>query len=147
ELVDLAAASMGGWAALDGIKAQEIVTAGADWEPLQSLAPDAESRQMNTFKQTTLIDYENQRVRITFNAVRVYPSTQPVKFTEVIDGDAGMLQSPDANNKTVSERLHPSRRETRLRDFRRSPVRLLYTAKNASDLRRGEDKPGGKVKI
>ena len=146
-LVDKAAAAMGGWASLDAIKAQEFVTGGADWEPLQSLAPDANPRQMNTFSQTTLVDYEKKRMRITFDAVRVYPSTQPVKFAEVIDGDVGMLESPDATNKIVLERLHPSRHATRLRDFNRLPVRVLYTAKNASDLRREADKPGGKVKI
>ena len=146
-LVDVSAASMGGWAALDAIKSQEILTGGADWEPLQALAPAADARQMNTFGQTTLVDYEKKRLRITFDAVRVYPSTAPVKFTEVIDGDVGLLQSPDANNKVVSERLHPSRYATRLRDFNRLPLRLLYTAKNAPDLRREADKPGGKVKI
>ena len=90
-LVDVSAASMGGWAALDAIKSQEILTGGADWEPLQALAPAADARQMNTFGQTTLVDYEKKRLRITFDAVRVYPSTAPVKFTEVIDGDVGLL--------------------------------------------------------
>jgi len=146
-LVEQAAASMGGWTALEGIKTQEIVSGGADWEPLQSLAPDAPPRQMNTFTQTTLVDYEKKQLRVTFDAVRVYPSTQPVKFVEVMDAQAGMLTSPDANNKIVTERLHPSRHATRLRDFNRLPLRILYTAKNAPDLRREADRPGGKVKI
>src|SRR5262249_16334286 len=105
------------------------------------------ARQMNTFVQTTVVDYDKKRVRIVFDAMRVYPSTQPVKFTEVIDGDVGMLQSPDANGKIASERLHPSRMATRLRDVNRMPLRLLYVAKNAKDLRREADKPGGKVKL
>src|SRR5262245_48099312 len=146
-LLDAAAASMGGWGALDAVKTQELVTAGADWEPLQSLAPDSDPRQMNTFTQTVLVDYEKKRIRLAFDAVRVYPSTQPVKFTETIDAEAGMLQSPDANNKITSEPLHPSRRAARLRDFDRLPMRVLYTAKIAADLRREPDKPGGKVRL
>jgi glyoxylase-like metal-dependent hydrolase (beta-lactamase superfamily II) len=145
-LVDVSAAAMGGWPAMDAVKVQEIVTTGSDWEPLQSLAPGGDPRQMNTFTQTTLADYEKQRLRITFDATRVYPAPGPVKFTEVISGDVGMLQSSD-NGKITADRLHPSRRVTRMRDFNRLPLRLLYAAKNASDIRRDEDKPGGKLRL
>src|SRR5262245_7428573 len=105
DLVNEAAAAMGGWAALDAIKSQEIIADGADWEPLQAVALDADSRQVNNFKQTTVVDFEKKRMRLTFDAVRVYPAPGPVKFTEVIDGDVAMLQSTDAAGKPALERL------------------------------------------
>ena len=45
----------------------------------------------------------------------------------------------------MRERLHPSRMATRLRDLRRLPIRLLYTAKNAPDLTRVADMAQGKT--
>src|SRR5262245_21147680 len=147
-LVEEAAASMGGWAALDAIKSQELITGGADWESLQAVSLESDARQLNTFGQTVMVDFEKKRMRINFDAARVYPFPQPVKFTEVNDGDAAMLQTTDAATKRlISERLHPSRYAARMRDFNRLPVRVLYTAKNASDLRRDADLPGQKTKI
>ena len=132
-LVDQAAAAMGGWPALDRVTSQEIRTSGMDWEPLQTSDPIAEPRQINSFDQTLLVDYQSKRMRVTFDATRTYPTTAPVKFVEVIDGDVGMLEG-------AGERLHPSRLATRLRDYNRLPVRLLYTARNATDLMRSEDR-------
>ncbi|HET9943395.1 MAG TPA: MBL fold metallo-hydrolase [Terriglobia bacterium] len=128
QVLDKAAAAMGGWDTLNRITRQEIQSSGVDWEPLQTSEPTAEPRQINSFKQAILVDYRKHRLRLTFDAARTYPTAAPVKFVEVIDGDTGMLES----NK---ERLHPSRLATRLRDYNRMPIRLLQVAKNASDLR------------
>jgi len=138
-LVEEAAASIGGWAALDAIKTQEIRTRGGDWEPLQSVEPTGEPRQVNTFDQVLQLDFNQRRFRLTFDAMRTYPTRVPLRFVEVIDGDAGMLQTTDAEGKTTNERLHPSRFATRVRDYKRLPIRVLYTAKAASDLTRAED--------
>jgi hypothetical protein len=144
-LIDESAAAMGGWAAMDAVKSFEIITAGGDLEPLQAVEPNGQPRPINRYSQGIIADFEKKRVRVTFDAIREYPNTLPVKFVEVIDGDAGMLETPDAKGNPVRERLHPSRMATRLRDLRRLPIRLLYTAKNASDLTRVEDKTEGKT--
>jgi len=142
-LIDESAAAMGGWAMLDAVKSQEILVGGGDWEPMQAVDPNGEPRTINTFGQSTIVDFERNRMRLTFDAIRVYPTRAPVKFVEVIDGDAGMLESVDATGKVVRERLHPSRYATRLRDVRRLPLRVLYTAKSAPDITRVPDRNEG----
>src|SRR5438105_2579356 len=86
-------------------------------------------------------------MRLSFDAMREYPARGPVKFVEVLDGDGGMVETPQADGKTTRERMHPSRYATRRRDMRRMPIRILYTAKNAPDLTREPDKIDGKVTI
>jgi glyoxylase-like metal-dependent hydrolase (beta-lactamase superfamily II) len=147
DLVDEAATAMGGWAALDAVKSLEIRTAGVDVEPMQAVTPTGDPRTINKFGQGLVIDFEKNRMRLIFDAVREYPNTLPVKFYEVIDGDVGMLETPQANGTSTRERLHPSRLATRLRDVRRMPLRVLYTAKNAPDLTREADKVEGKNTI
>jgi hypothetical protein len=138
-MINLSAESIGGWAAMDAIRNQEILTGGADWEPMQAIEAGGEPRQLNTFGQTLLVDFESGRMRLTFDALRTYPAPAPVKFVEVIDNEAGMLQTTDAAGNTVSDRLHPSRFATRLRELNRLPLRVLYVAKNAADVTRAED--------
>lgn len=144
-LLEEAATSMGGWAALDAVKSQEIRTGGSDWEPGQAVEPAGEPRQVNTFGQVVVADYEKRRIRLTFDALRTYPTSAPIKFVEVIDGDIGMLEAAGADGKPLNERLHPSRFAARLRDFNRLPLRLLYTAKAASDLARDKDLTTGNM--
>ena len=146
-LIDESAAAMGGWAILDSVKSQEIITGGSDVEPMQAVEPTGQPRVINEFGQSIVIDFDKNRMRLSFDAIREYPSRQPVKFYEVIDGDAGMLETPQADGSTMRERMHPSRYATRLRDIRRMPVRILYTAKSAADLTREPDKIDGKVTI
>ena len=146
-LIEESAAAMGGWAAMDAVKVQQIITAGGDLEPMQAVKPDGEPRVINRFSQGIIYDFENKRMRLTFDAIREYPNTQPVKFNEVIDGEAGMLETPDAKDNIQREPLHPSRLATRLRDMRRTPIRLLYTAKTAPELTRVEDRKDGNTTI
>jgi glyoxylase-like metal-dependent hydrolase (beta-lactamase superfamily II) len=147
-LIDESAASMGGWAVLDSVKTQEIVTGGQDLEPLQAMNPSGQPpRLINNFGETITVDYEKNRMRLSFDAVREYPAKNPLKFVEVIDGDAGMLETPQADGKMTQERMHPSRFATRLRDLHRMPVRILYAAKNAPDVTREPDKVDGKTTL
>ena len=60
-------------------------------------------RLINNFGQTITVDYEKNRMRLSFDAVREYPARNPLKFAEVIDGDAGMLEAPQADGKTTQE--------------------------------------------
>src|SRR5689334_18256804 len=147
-LIDESAKSMGGWAMLDSIKSQEIVTGGTDVEPLQAMEPSGQPpRLINNFGQTIMVDYEKNRMRLSFDAIREYPARNPLKFVEVIDGDAGMLEAPQADGKTTQERMHPSRFATRVRDMHRMPLRVLYTARNAPDVTREPDKVDGTTTI
>src|SRR5205809_2514496 len=146
-LVDEAAAAMGGWSVLDSVKSQEIITGGEDVEPLQAVEPTGQPRVINQFGQDIVADFGKNRMRLSFDAIREYPARGPVKFVEVLDGDGGMLEMPQPDGKTVRERMHPSRYATRLRDMRRMPIRILYTAKNATDLTRESDKIDDKVTI
>src|SRR5437016_11139251 len=138
-LVDEAAAAMGGWSGLDSVKSQEIITGGTDVEPLQAVEPTGQPRVINQFGQTIVVDFEKNRMRLSFDAMREYPSRKRVKFVEVLDGDAGMLETHQAVGQTTRERMHPSRYATRLRDMRRMPIHILYTAKNAAELNREPD--------
>ena len=147
-LIDESATAMGGWSVLDSVKSQEIVTAGQDVEPLQAMDPSGNPpRLINNFGQTITVDYEKNRMRMSFDAIREYPAKNPLKFVEVLDGDAGMLETPQADGKVVQERMHPSRFATRLRDMHRMPMRILYTAKNAADVSREHDKVEGNTTI
>jgi glyoxylase-like metal-dependent hydrolase (beta-lactamase superfamily II) len=146
-LIDESAAAMGGWAALDAVKSQQIITAGGDLEPMQAVKPGGDARVINRFSQGIIADFEKNRMRVSFDAIREYPNTLPVKFFEVIEGNSGMLETPDAKGNPVREPLHPSRLATRLRDLRRLPIRLLYTAKSAADVTRVEDKKEGNSTI
>src|SRR5262252_3472898 len=93
DLIEQSATAMGGWNNIDAIKSQEILTGGDDWEPMQSLAPVGDVRMMDHFGQSILIDLQNNRVRVAHDGLRSYPQPGPVKFVEVIDGKAAMLQT------------------------------------------------------
>src|SRR5262245_14067912 len=69
-LIDESAAAMGGWAALDGVKSQELITIGGDLEPLQAVEPKGEARVINRFSQGVIADFEKNRLRFTFDAIR-----------------------------------------------------------------------------
>jgi glyoxylase-like metal-dependent hydrolase (beta-lactamase superfamily II) len=146
-LIDESAAAIGGWAAMDMVKVQQIITAGGDFEPMQAVKPDGEARVINRFSQGIIYDFENKRMRLTFDGIREYPTTQPLKFVEVIDGDIGMLETTGANGSPVREPLHVSRLATRVRDMRRTPLRVLYTAKSAPELTRLDDRKEGNTTV
>ena len=138
-LIEQSATAMGGWANIDAVKSQEMLTGGADWEPMQSIDPKADPVQTDLFGITILADLEKNRFRVTSDGKRTYPTPVAVKFTEVITPEASMLMSTGADGKVTSERLHPSRMASRLRDMNRLPIRLLKVAKAAPGLTREAD--------
>ncbi len=143
-VIEESATAMGGWANIDAVKGQEILTGGGDWEPMQAKAPTADPLQVDIFGQTILIDLEKNRVKVTNDGKRSYPAPGPVKFTEILTPEAAMLQTTAADGKVTSERLHPSRLATRLRDMNRLPIRVLKVAKAAPELTRAADVTVGK---
>src|SRR5207247_320661 len=74
-LIDESAAAMGGWAAMDAVKVQQIITAGGDFEPMQAVKPNGEPRVINRFSQGIIYDFENKRMRLTMDSIREYPNT------------------------------------------------------------------------
>src|SRR5262249_39249217 len=60
-LIEESAAAMGGWAAMDAVKVQEIITAGGDLEPMQAVKPEGPARAINRFSQGIIYDFENKR--------------------------------------------------------------------------------------
>ncbi len=146
-LIEESAAAMGGWAALDAVKSQEILTGGSDLEPMQAVEPNGEARTINQFGQAIIVNFEKNQSRLTFDSLRVYPNRLPVKFAEVINGDVGMVENVSLSGETTRERMHPGRLASRQRDLRRMPIRLLYTVKAAQDLKRAEDRVEGKATL
>jgi glyoxylase-like metal-dependent hydrolase (beta-lactamase superfamily II) len=138
-LLDEVADSMGGWEALSAIERQEFITQGNDFAPLQAPEPGV-VLQSNGFGQTTLIDYNGPAVRVEFDAERTYPGPAPVVFTEVIEGDVGALLGADEEGNPTARRMQGSRVAARLRDFNRLPRQLPFTARDAADLTRSEDR-------
>src|SRR4051812_48211556 len=61
-LIEESATAMGGWANIDAVKSQEIVTGGQDWEAMQSLDPKADPLQMDVFGQWILVDLQKNRM-------------------------------------------------------------------------------------
>jgi glyoxylase-like metal-dependent hydrolase (beta-lactamase superfamily II) len=144
-LIEESAAALGGWPALDAVKAQEILTGGGDLEPMQAVEPNGEARSINQFGQGVVVNFEKNQMRLSFDSMRVYPNRLALKFAEVIEGDIGMLETLTPKGEVARERLHPSRLAARQRDLRRMPIRVLYTAKSAPDLTRVEDKVEGNL--
>src|SRR5688572_33122543 len=79
-LIDESAAALGGWPALDAVKTYEIITFGGDLEPMQAAEPKGEPSVINRFTQTVMADFENNRMRLTFDASREYANSPPVRF-------------------------------------------------------------------
>jgi len=135
--LDDAAEAMGGWEALRAVQSQRIVSQGTSWEPTQGLRP-SETREVNTFAETVTVDFGRSAVRIGFKGQRTYPASGPLEFTEVIEGQNGMLEQADAAGVVSPVRLHPSRHATRLRDLNRMPARVLIAAGGSSGLNRAD---------
>ena len=137
-LLDEVAESMGGWDTLSAIQRQELVTQGNDFSPLQATEPGA-LLQTTGFGQSTLIDFNGPSLRVEFDAERTPPATGSIVFAEAIAGDVGALFG-EADGEPTATRMQGSRVAARLRDYNRMPRQLPFTARNASDLTRAEDR-------
>jgi len=140
--LDDAAEVMGGWEALRAVQSQRIVSNGTSFEPTQGLRP-GQSREVNTFSETVTVDFGRSAMRIDFKGQRTYPASGPLEFTEVFEGQNGMLEQADASGVVSPVRLHPSRHAARLRDLNRMPARVLIAASGASGLNRADREVAG----
>ncbi len=136
--LDASAEALGGWDALRAVRSQRIVTEGSNWEPLQAMAPGEELRITN-FSSILHVEFDQPSARIEFQADILYPREYSSEFTEVIQGDLGMLEQTGADGVVQRSRLHPARYAARIRDLKRMPVRVLLTASEAPGLTRLPD--------
>ena len=128
-LIDQAAAAMGGKTALRALKNELIESEGKQYDSSSTPQPLGPTRQISTFRYTLTRDLSQPRLRLEWNGSNSARSS-PIVYLEVIDGDVGLLRESAASNAQTS-RLHPGRMATRLREERRAPATILFTASAA----------------
>ena len=121
-LIDEAAQAMGGMDALRALHNQFIESEGKQFDSSSTPRPLGPTRQISTFRYTLTRDLARPRLRLEWQG-RSSARNQDIRFTEVIDGSAGLLQ--EGEGKTKPSRLHPGRLATRLREEKRSAVSRL----------------------
>ena len=136
-LINDAARAMGGMGLLRALKSQAIEAEGKQFNtafPLQ-FKPGA---QISSFRYSLTRDLAQPRMRLEWEA-RQLSRKEDIRFVEVIDGTAGLLQE-GSGPAAKQSRLHSGRLATRLRDEKRSPAKLLLLAAAAKLLRRLADR-------
>jgi glyoxylase-like metal-dependent hydrolase (beta-lactamase superfamily II) len=127
-LLEKTAQAMGGSAALQAIQSQRIVAAGTWFEPEQTFLPGDEPRQVSTFQYTRTDDLAADRLRYEWSRDITYPFVTTQAYTEVVDGDQGMVTGTDGSGPTPA--AMPSVRVATVRKLDRltSPLSLLRSA-------------------
>ena len=139
-LLQQSANAMGGLTALRALKTQVIESEGKQFDSSSTPQPLGPTRQITNFRYTLTRDLTQPRFRLQWEGQSL-ADDQTVRFVEIIDGSAGMLQ--EGGGKQI--RLHPGRFATRLREEQRNPVRLILVALNQKSLRqRGDAEIDGK---
>jgi glyoxylase-like metal-dependent hydrolase (beta-lactamase superfamily II) len=136
-LIGEAAKAMGGMAVLHSIKNQMVESEGKQYDSSSTPRPLGPTRQISTFRSTLTRDLSQSRVRLEWES-RNSARGEAIRFVEVIDGSAGVLQEGEAKTAKQS-RLHPGRLATRLREEKRSPVNLILGAAENKTLHRLAD--------
>ena len=135
-LINDAAKAMGGMAALRALKSEVVEAEGKQFDavfPLQ-FKPN---RQISSFRYTLTRDLSQPRMKLEWEA-RQLNRNEEIRFIEVIDGAAGLLQE-GSGSAAKQTRLHPGRLATRLRDEQRSAAKLILGAAAHKALRRLAD--------
>jgi glyoxylase-like metal-dependent hydrolase (beta-lactamase superfamily II) len=131
-----AAKAMGGMAMLRALKNEVFEAEGKQFDAAFPLQPKA-GRQITSFRYTLTRDFGQPRMRLEWQG-RHLTRNEDIRFVEIIDGSVGLLQEGTGVAAKTS-RLHPGRLATRLRDGKRSPVRLIQIAAAQKSLRRLAD--------
>lgn len=122
DLVEAAAAAMGGLEALRSIKTQVIVAAGQSFEPEQTYTPGAESVHVSDFRYTLTRELSSERLRLEWQRETFYPFVRTLQYTEVIDGTEGFRSEPQA--PLASAHIAVRRKQANLS----SPLHLVRVA-------------------
>lgn len=131
-LIQDAAKAMGGMAALRAIKSQTVEAEGKQFDAVFPLQHKP-GRQITSFRSTLLRDLTQPRMRLEWDG-RQLSRNEEVRFVEVIDGSAALLEEGKKSNL-----LHSGRRATRLRDEKRAAAKLIVLAAGQKSLRRLAD--------
>lgn len=144
-LLEQAAKAMGGLAALRALKSEVIESEGKQFEHAAAKRPGDPSRQTGRFRYTLTRDLVQPRLRLDWASQRLGQRAESVHYLEVIDaaggldGAVGLLEEGGRQS-----RLHPARLATRLREEKRSAVKLVLTALGEKSLKRLDAEPGRK---
>jgi len=135
-LINDAAKAMGGVAALRALKSEVVEVEGKQFDavfPLQ-FKP---GRQISSFRYTLTRDLSQPRMKLDWEA-RQLNRNEEIRFVEIIDGTAGLLQEGSGPGAKQS-RLHPGRLTTRMRDQKRAAAKLILSVVSHKSLRRLPD--------
>ncbi len=135
-LINDAAKAMGGMGALRALKSQAVEAEGKQFNtafPLQ-FKPGG---QISSFRYTLTRDLVQPRMKLEWDA-RHLTRNEEIRFVEIIDGTAGLLQEGTGAASKQSP-LHPGRLATRMRDEKRSAPKLIRTAAAQKSLRQLPD--------
>ena len=135
-LINDAVKAMGGMSALRALKSQAVEAEGKQSNtafPLQ-FKPGG---QISSFRYTLTRDLVQPRMKLEWDA-RHLTRNEEIRFVEVIDGTAGLLQEGTGAASKQSP-LHAGRLATRMRDEKRSAPKLIRTAAAQKSLRRLPD--------
>lgn len=131
-LIQDAAKAMGGMAALRAIKSQTVEVEGKQFDAVFPLQHKP-GRQITSFRYILTRDLAQPRLRLEWDG-RQLSRNEEVRFVEVIDGSAGLLEEGKKSSP-----LHSGRRATRLRDEKRAAAKLIILAAGQKSLRRLAD--------
>jgi glyoxylase-like metal-dependent hydrolase (beta-lactamase superfamily II) len=128
-----AANAMGGMVALRALRTERLETEGKQFDTAFPLQPRP-GRQITEFRYNLTRDLAQPRLRLEWQA-RHLSRMEDIRFVEIIDGSFGLLEEGTGTAAKTGP-LHPGRLATRLRDAKRSPVKLVQLAAGHKSLRR-----------
>jgi glyoxylase-like metal-dependent hydrolase (beta-lactamase superfamily II) len=136
-LIEQAAKAMGGLPALRALNNQAVESEGKQFDSSSTARPLGPTKQISTFHYSLTRDLKQPRLRLQWNG-RNSARNQAVHFAEIIDGAAGVLLEDESTGSKPSL-LHAGRLATRLREEKRSAVKLILLAAANKSLRRLDD--------
>ena len=121
--------ALGGEAAIQDLTTQRIVASGHWFEPEQTFQPGDLPLAVSTFSYTLNQDFAGDRFRFDWNREVTYPFVQSQAYTEVIDGNLGLVEGVDSLAGAATAGM-PSVRLATIRKLHRlnSPLLLLRSA-------------------
>ncbi len=135
-LIHDAATALGGMANLRALKSEIVEAEGKQFDAVLPLQFKP-GRQISSFRYTLTRDLLQPRIKFEWEA-RHLTRNEDIRFVEVIDGTAGLLQE-GSGSEAKQSRLHPGRLATRMRDEKRSAAKLILAAAAHKSLRRLPD--------
>lgn len=137
-ILEETAQAMSGLKALRALKNQVIESEGQQFEPEQATRPGGQPRHVANFRYVLTRDLTKPSLRLQWEGKTFYPREAPLRYTEVIDGEVGLLEEATAGSSKQTP-LHLGRLMSRLREERRTAARIILTAMEQTSLKRLPD--------